>query len=224
MPCRKSRAGRLALVLGLVVPWLVGAQVVRLDPPETPAGYLSLLLINEVPFPGERGYRSVADSEAAMLALLWVLHSRLGAIPPGYRQEQVAAVRARSVIDVVTAPGQVEGFSRDAAGRPVTVPRVRERVGYLMQTANQGEPGKFARLLNRAAELARDYFRAQQPGGPDVFASLRRIGSDPVTGRGYSWMTDADSYHPGGNFVRIPDAQSGSLGGNRFFTLKQVAP
>jgi len=43
----------------------------------------------------------------------------------------------------------------------------------------------------------------------------------PVTGRAYSWMTDVDSYHPGGNFVSIPSTDDGSLGGNRFFTLRK---
>jgi hypothetical protein len=44
----------------------------------------------------------------------------------------------------------------------------------------------------------------------------------PVTGRAYSWMTDRGCYNPGGNFVRIPDAEQGSLGGNRFFTLRKL--
>jgi hypothetical protein len=35
-------------------------------------------------------------------------------------------------------------------------------------------------------------------------------------------MTDRDYYSPGGRFVSIPNAQSGSLGGNRFFTLEKV--
>jgi len=42
-----------------------------------------------------------------------------------------------------------------------------------------------------------------------------------VTGRAYSWMTDRDIYNPGGNFVTIPDSQNGSVGGNRFFTLRK---
>jgi hypothetical protein len=35
-------------------------------------------------------------------------------------------------------------------------------------------------------------------------------------------MTDKDYYRPGGNFVTIPDAEDGSLGGNRFFTLRKA--
>ena len=51
-----------------------------------------------------------------------------------------------------------------------------------------------------------------------LFRSVNQIA---VTGRAYSWMTGQDYYNPGGNFVRIPDAQQGLLGGNRFFTLRK---
>jgi hypothetical protein len=33
-------------------------------------------------------------------------------------------------------------------------------------------------------------------------------------------MTDVKSFDPGGSFVRIPDANQGALGGNRFYTLE----
>jgi hypothetical protein len=51
---------------------------------------------------------------------------------------------------------------------------------------------------------------------------LKRVGAIEVTGRAYSWMTDVDCYNPGGNFVSIPSSDEGSLGGNRFFTLRKV--
>jgi hypothetical protein len=201
----------------------VAAANVELDSPSAPAGYVSLLLINEAPFPGERGYRSEEDSKATMLAVLWVLHCRAVAIPAGYTQKQVADVTTRSVTDVMTAggvKGQVDGFYKDGSGRLVAVPRVHERVNYLVGIANQGEPGKMARLLNHARDLARLYFQ-KGPGGQDIFAELRRIGPVSVTGRSYAWMTDVRGFDPGGAFVRIPDANQGSLGGNRFYTLEK---
>ena len=82
----------VALVLG---GRLVSGANVELDSPDTPAGYVALLLINEVPFPGERSYISEENSKAAMLSVLWVLHCRLSLIPPGYSQKEVAAVEAR---------------------------------------------------------------------------------------------------------------------------------
>jgi hypothetical protein len=195
---------------------------VELDPPSTPSGYVALLLINEAPFPGERGYLSEKDTKAAMLSVLWVLHCRVSAIPPGYTQRQVAAVQTRSVIDVMTAggvKGQVDGFYRGPDGNPVAVPRVHERVAYLIGLANRGQPGKTARLLVYARDLGRQYFQTG-PVGEDLFADLRKIGSKAVTGHAYAWMTDARGCDPGGTFVRVPDAEQGELGGNRFYTLE----
>jgi hypothetical protein len=199
-----------------------GANV-ELDPPSTPAGYVALLLINEVPFPGENTYVSQEDSKAAMLSVLWVLHCRLSLIPPGYTQKQVAAVQANSVIDVMTAGGvrgQVDGFYKDSDEHPVAVARVHERVAYLLELANRGKPGKIAGLLTYARDLARKYF-ASGPAAKDLFAELRQIGSTPVTGHGYAWMTDARGFDPGGSYVFIPDDNQGALGGNRFYTLEK---
>ena len=110
-----------------------------------PSGYLARLLINESPFPGERGYVSEADSKATMLSILWVLHARMNCVPPGYKQEEIAAIRSQNVLEVITAKNQCEGFSKDAAGQPVAAPRVEERLRYLTQIANRGDkPGRFA--------------------------------------------------------------------------------
>jgi hypothetical protein len=131
-------------------------------------------------------------------------------------------VETQSVIDVMTAggvKGQVDGFYEGADGNPVAVPRVHERVAYLMNFANQGEPGRMARLLLYARDLSRKYFRAG-PADEDLFANLRKVGSKKVTGHPYAWMTDVRGFDPGGSFVRIPDANQGSLGGNRFYTLE----
>ncbi len=215
-----------SLTLGIVGLFLssrvVSGANVELDSPSTPAGYVALLLINEAAFPGERGYVSEENSKAAMLSVLWVLNCRVTAIPPGYTQRQVAAVETRSVIDVMTAggvKGQVDGFYKGPDGQPAAVPRVHERVRYLVDMANRGQPGKMARLLIYARDLTRQYFKAG-PADKDLFADLRKVGSKSVTGHGYAWMTDARGCDPGGTFVRVPDADQGALGGNRFYTLE----
>jgi hypothetical protein len=189
--------------------------------PATTAGYLARLLINENPFPGERGYVSVEDSKAGMRQVLWVLHSRMHYIPPGYTQAQIASVRSQNILDVITAKNQCEGFYRDPRGNPSFAPRVEERLNYLKGIANKGgKPGKFAELLNYGQGLATAY-DSGGIGAADLFAGVSVINRTPVTGRAYSWMTDRDCYKPGGNFVAIPDAQDGSPGGNRFFTLRK---
>ena len=219
--------------LALWVPFMIAtagsAQVsspfVQLDRADTTAGYLASLLINEVPFPGERAYESEADTRDAMLQILWVLHSRIHQIPPGYLQQHVAGVQSQDIIDVITGAGgrrQCEGFYRDAAGKFVTDARVQKRINYLLGIANSGgKPGRFAGLLNHAQGLARAYVK-DGIAGADRYAGLKQVGPLSVTGHAFSWMTDVDSYHPGGNFVSIPDTDDGSLGGNRFFTLRKA--
>jgi hypothetical protein len=188
-------------------------------------GYLARLLINESPFPGEHGWQSERNTKATMLAILWVLHSRLHYIPDGYSQAQIASVKTSDIIDIITVggeKGQCDGFYRDASGHFTAVPRVEKRINYLLRIANSGNgPGKFARLINYAQKLGAIYIK-DGITGVDRFAKLTKVEKYYVTGRAYSWMTDKDYYSPGGNFIKIPNNDSGSLGGNRFFTLKKV--
>lgn len=196
----------------------------RLKPADTREGYLARLLINETSFPGEPRYISEQDTQSAMLSILWVLHSRIHYIPPGYTQKQIAMVRSEDIIDVIVGPGErriCEGFYRDARGKFVSAPRVEKRIDYLLKIANSGDkPGRFASLLNYAQGLASAY-TTEGIRGADRFAGLHNISGVPVTGRAYSWMTDQDCYHPGGRFVFIPNQLHGSLSGNRFFSLKK---
>ncbi len=197
---------------------------VTLKPKNTEAGYIARLLLNEAPFPGERGWVSEDDSKAAMLAILWVCHGRIHHIPSGYRQSQIAAVRTTEIIGVITVggeKGQCDGFYMDANGNACAVPRVHKRIDYLLNIAGKGKPGKFARLLNYAQGLADSYVN-EGILAADKFAGVKIVQRVQVTGRAYSWMTDKDCYSPGGNFIRIPNNQSGSLGGNRFFTLRKL--
>jgi hypothetical protein len=200
-----------------------GQSNVTMRPADSRGGYIALLLINETPFPGERGWVGEKNSKAAMLAILWVCHGRIHHIPPGYRQREIATVNTRDIIDVITAggeKGQCDGFYRDAAGKPSTVTRVQERLRRLLNIANRGSPGTFARLMLYAQGLA-DAYVTDGIRGADRFAGLTSINGIPVTGRAYSWMTDKDCYKPGGDYVRIPDRLDGALGGNRFFTLRR---
>ena len=218
--CRRG-AGLLA-VLAL---WAAGAGAAepfaKLEPSTAAAGYLARLLINESPFPGERGYVSEEDSKATMLSILWVLHSRIHHVPEGYSQEEIAAIRTQNIIDVITAKGQCEGFSKGPDGKPATDARVEARIQNLLRIANSGgKPGRFASLLLYAQGLASAYLKDGIQGA-DRYAGLAMVNRIPVTGRAYSWMTGMDYYHPGGNFVKIPDAQQGVLGGNRFYTLRK---
>ncbi len=220
-----KRAFLTLLVLTFAVcPVPAQTLFVELRPVDTTSGYLATLLINETPFPGENSYISEENTRAGMLAVLWVLHSRIFYIPTGYTQSQVAGLTSTNIIDVITGTPQkrqCEGFYRDPSGRFVCAPRVRERIDYLLNIANSGgKPGRFANLLNYAKGLAQAYVDGGMEGA-DRFAGIKRIDAVAVTGRAYSWMTDRDYYKPGGNFMSIPDQDEGSLGGNRFFTLRK---
>jgi len=221
-PVFRSRSF-LLLLAGLL--WLrAGAANVELAPATSVRGYVARLLINEVPFPGERGWESEADSKDAMRQVLLVLDARLNHIPARYTQRQIATVQTDDMITLMTAGGergQIDGFYLDARGQPATVPRIQSRIDYLMGIAGQGKPGTFARLLNHAQKLSNDYFN-QRLVEHDFFEPLEVVGQTPVTGRAYSWMTDVGQFHPGGRYVKIPDDDQGSLGGNRFFTLKDL--
>jgi hypothetical protein len=195
---------------------------VTLPSSDSPEGFIAHLLINESPFPGERTYRSEDDTMRSMESILNVLVSRLLFVPVPYRQTDVAAVRTDNILDIITAGGvrgQVDGFYRDSNGRLTMVSRVTERTDNLLRIANTGQPGRFARLINHAVAISTDYTRkATIPYDP--YARLAVIERISITGRAYSWMTDQSYYHPGGNFVRIPDSHKGALGGNRFFSLR----
>ncbi len=211
-----------AVLLALAWPGVAFAENVALAPEDTPNGYLARLLINEVPFPGERSWVSEEESADAQRAILWVLRNRLHNIPQGYTQQQVAAATTDDVIDLLTAGGkrgQVDGFYRDESGRPVMEDRVTDRVDYLVDLANRGTPGRFARMLNLSQALADDFI-STTPADP--FVDLREVNGVPVTGSAYGWMTDLQAFRPGGNFVRISDEWRGGVGGNRFFTLRQL--
>ena len=215
----------LALALAAVMtPIRAGAAGVQIDPPTTTNGYLARLLINEVPFPGEHSYVSETDTKGAMLQILWVLHSRIHIIPAGYQQKHVAGVRSKDIIDIITGTGgrrQCAGFYRDDAGKFVTDGRVEDRLNRLLGIAGSGKPGTFASLLNYGQGLATAYVNGGIEG-VDRYAGIKFVGTVKVTGRAYSWMTDMDNYHPGGNFVTIPPSDEGTLGGNRFFTLRKI--
>ena len=219
---RQNRVGWVAGI-GLVacLVWTLPSRAVSLQPENTVSGYLARLLINEVPFPGERGWVSEEDTRKAMVAVLWVLESRLHHIPGGYTQEEVADRNTENVADIITAggiKGQCDGFYEGRGNMFLAAPRVHDRVRYLTKLAQKGTPGRFARLLDFAQGLASAYV-AGGIAEADVFAGLTAIGSTPVTGRAYGWMSDQDCHHPGGFFIRIPDELGGRLGGNRFYTL-----
>ena len=221
---RSIRAALVAVGLLLSLTFPVRANPLRLPPASSTDGYIARLLINEVTFPGEWGYRSEEDTKAAMEQMLLVLDGRLRRVPPPYLQRHIAATTTDNMFDVITAGGvrgQFDGFYRDANGRPTAVPRVEKRIDRLLQIANRGEPGRFFRLLTHASDLATNYAVKDIMIINDRHAAITSAQGATATGGSFSWMTDKERFHPGGNFLRIEDHRQGSLGGNRFFTIRR---
>jgi len=221
--CNKRFLFCFVLILFLLIQPYNTSAAVKLPPSSTTEGFITLLLINEAPFPGEKSYKSEEDTKLAMLSILVVLDNRLKYIPPGYKQKHIATVNTKNIVEIITAGGergQVDGFYLNSSGKLVTVPRITRRVNNLLNIAAKGKPGKFSRLLNYAASVSRDYLKGKNI--KDMYAHLTVISPYKVTGRAYSWMTDSVSFHPGGKYITIPDKHKGSLGGNRFFTLKKL--
>ena len=223
-----DRTKKIFLMVALLTVTASGAGQIssfaQLDRADTKSGYIARLMINEVSFPGERAYESEIQTKEAMLQILWVLHSRIYLIPEGYTQQQVASVSSGDIIDIIAGSGekrQCQGFYENSDGKFVTDARVEERISYLLKIANKGgKPGRFSNLLNFAQGLASAYVIGGIFGA-DRYADLKWVGRTAVTGHSYSWMTDINNYHPGGNFVFIPNELEGALGGNRFFTLRK---
>ena len=221
--CNKWFLFFFALILLLLIQPYNSSAAVKLPPASTKEGFITLLLINEAPFPGEKNYKSEEDTKLAMLSILLVLDNRLKHIPSGYLQKHIATVSTKNIIDIITAGGergQVDGFYINSSGKLTTVPRVTRRVNNLLNIAGRGKPGRFARLLNYAVKISQDYLKGKSIKG--MYINLTVIPPHKVTGRAYSWMTDSMSFHPGGKYVTIPDKDKGSLGGNRFFTLQKL--
>jgi len=217
------RAPSSIVLCFLCITLSLSAATIPLPSLQTPEGFIARLLINEVPFPGEHGYVSEEDSKAAMRQVLAVLANRTYNIPANYKQVHIAGVKTTNILQVITAGGvrgQVDGFYLDKNGKLAVVSRVDKRIDYLKSIAGKGKPGRFARLLNYGIQIATD-FAKKQKNIQDIYKGLQKIGSTPVTGSGYSWMTDTSRFHPGGNYIKIPNQNKGSLGRNRFFTLKK---
>jgi hypothetical protein len=123
---------------------------------------------------------------------------------------------AHSWFDIITAPGQFQGFSKGDDGQLVISSNIQKLIDDVMMKANTGAPGAYTRFVQNAIDVANNDV-------DDPFRNLTMIGTVNVFGGGYSWLTDGRG-EPGGSYVKIPDEQGGLIAGNRFYALaKSVA-
>lgn len=183
---------------------------VTLPPITTKEGVIARLMLAEVKNPGYSNY-SADDSKQSMRIIDKVLENRL--TKPGLFN----ASGATNEVDIITAPGQFDGFSKDSNGNVVISSSVQQRIDDIMAIANSGPPGPYANFVQNAIGVANGTITSLDP-----FKDISNINGQSVEGDVYGFRT-AGSSAPGGTFVAIPDndgqATDGVFNGQQFYTL-----
>lgn len=174
----------------------------------TVEGVIARLLIAENSAPDYPQYNE-AQARLSMNAMKAVIDNRLQNSP-----SQFNAPGAVDYIDIITAPGQFYGFSRNAAGSVIISSYVQRRIDEVLRVANTGAPGKYVQFVKDAITIANGAIT-------DPFANLTSINGIQVTGGGYGWRAVALASNPGGRFILIPASLGGIIQGNKFYTLKK---
>ena len=176
---------------------------------DSDAGVLVRVLIAESLNPAYRDRYNEADTLKAMRMMRAVYENRLKNNPG-----QFGARGASTLTDIITAPGQTHGFTRDSAGKLVISADVQNRIDVVVGFANTGAPGAYARMVQNAIDVGTGVISLL-----DLFADTTSINGIPVTGGLYGFRT-AGASDPGGRFVAIPSSMGGVVGGQQFYTLK----
>lgn len=183
---------------------------VTLPPITTEEGVVARLMLAEVKTPGYSDY-SADDSKRSMRIIKKVLENRL--TKPGLFN----ASGATNEIDIITAPNQFDGFSKDSSGNLVISSTVQARIDDIVAKANSGPPGPYANFVQNAIDVANGTITSMDP-----FKDISNINGQSVEGDAYGFKTHPSS-HPGGSFVAIPDndghATDGIFNGQQFYTL-----
>jgi hypothetical protein len=149
-----------------------------------------------------RGY-DAADTLRGMQMIRGVYENRLANNP-----RQFMAPGATTLTDVIVAPGQTRGFSRDAEGNIVIAAPQLQQINNVLDAAKADPTGAAAQMLKNA----------QGVGGGEI-SSIRKV-NDQVL---YAYRT-AGATSGGGNYVVIPANRGGIVGGNQFYTLRPTPP
>lgn len=175
---------------------------------DTDAGMFARLLIVENRTPAHPRY-DAAEALRGMKAMKAVVHNRL------LKPSVFGAPGATKPLDIVTAPGQFRGFSKDAQGKLALTQALRDLIDDVLQKANTGAPGKFHEFVTNAVSVG-------SAAPDDPFKSLTSVGGVEVKPGAFGWRTEG-SAEPGGSFVKITGTPSGLIAGNQFFAVKKTA-
>jgi len=165
-------------------------MAIQLDERTTVTGAETRLLMAECRGPSFPNYTLVAATECMQLMDL-VLYNRLKNNPG-----QFMAKHAKTIIDIIKAPGQFAGFEK----YPNYNGAIATNLQSMLNIANKSSDPRhqdFADFINAAIKVAKEVTI-----------------SDPSGGIAASWRTQGAS-SPGSNFVKFK-----TVGGNDFYRLK----
>jgi hypothetical protein len=173
----------------------------------TDAGLVARMLIAESLTPTAAGYN--ANSVLlGMQAMLAAVNNRLH-----YNQGNLfMAPNAKSLSDIILAPNQIQGFSRNSAGQIIIDPIVQARINDVINRANAGQSDYVAFVRNAVAVAT----------GPinDPFSGLTVINGIRVLPGAFAWWATGVPGRPSGNYVAIPN---GVIAGTQFYALPASA-
>jgi hypothetical protein len=178
--------------------------MIQLPDISTDPGVLSRLIIAECENPGYADYNQ-ADGRLSFRMMQAVVVNRLNNHP-----SQFSAPGATNLTDIITAPGQFEGFSMSGGAVQISA-AVSNRIATVMTNANAGDPGPYYQFVQDIVTCV---------NGPvsDPLGGVTSINGTAVQGGVYGWRT-VGSGDPGGSFFPIPAALAGIVLGNQFYTL-----
>jgi len=133
-----------------------------------------------------------------------------------HHAEQFEAPGALTYVDIITAPGQFQGFFRDESGNVYLSAAVQQRIQEVVREANTDANGPCSRLVDDAMEVTRT-------GVTDPFAGMTEVDGIAAKGGSYGWQQEATA-DLGGYFLAIPPSDGGVIQGNQFYTLRASFP
>ena len=153
------------------------------------AGIIERVLLAEVMSPAYGAYNE-RKAKRVMKAIVNCIYNR-----KNYSNPELFGIHSQnpSVLDVVTAPGQFAGFSLGADGTLELSSSVEAHIQAILDSANQGVPGKYYRFVEAAKSIARGNHAS--PFTRAVYAFRTAGASDPGGRLDRIWNVDGPGVH-----------------------------
>ena len=153
------------------------------------AGIIERVLLAEVMSPAYGAYNE-GKAKRVMKAIVNCIYNR-----KNYSNPELFGIHSQnpSVLDVVTAPGQFAGFSLGADGTLELSSSVEAHIQAILDSANQGVPGKYYRFVEAAKSIARG--NRASPFTQEVYAFRTAGASDPGGRLDRIWNVDGPGVH-----------------------------